>query len=143
MFFPLLQHKHLILYVLNNCEDKFICYDSRNVSKDTRQTLINHGLAFADFFKSGKIKRYWKEIPSAVGNLRKAPVQRAKCQQQADSASCGVFCCLFAEEVVQKNKLVHATDDPDQLRMYMTFQLLKRSTIVDHDLKILYSAFIE
>ena len=97
MFFPLLQHKHFILYVLNNCEDKFICYDSRNVSKDTRQTLINHGLAFADFFKSGKIKRGTGkkfQVPWGISEKLLFREQNANSKRIPQVVVCFVVCLL-------------------------------------------------
>ena len=70
------------------------------------------------------------------------PVQQARCPQQKDSASCGVFCCLFAEQICFSEKEIQPDDNADTLRYYVTLQLIKRSHIVDPELQRLFMAFI-
>lgn len=141
MFFPLLENRHFTLYVIDNLKNQVISYDSMSCSRDNRQKLVRHGNSFFEFFRNGTTNRYWSKMPTVFdGQIHR--VQQARCPQQKDSASCGVFCCLFAEQICFSEKEIQPDDNADALRYYVTLQHIIRSHIVDPELQRLFMAFI-
>ena len=141
MFFPLLENRHFTLYVIDNIKENFMCYDSLSRNRDTRQKMANHGQAFLDFFRNGRVNRHWGEMPCVLDAKQTVSVKQASCCQQGDSSSCGIFCCLFGEEICLAKKRIRPIDNSDTLRIYITLQMIKRSRIIDPVLQKLVLAF--
>ena len=104
--FPqLLENRHFTLYVhvLDNINKQQACFDSLSATRDTRQKMHVHSL---NFFNNGRMNRYWYmyHMPSVFESQHKFAVKQSSCMQQKDSESCGVFCCLFAEQLCCPNK---------------------------------------
>ena len=133
---PLLKSNHFVLYVIDQNKQCILSYDPLRPSLFT--SMPKHAKAFADFFSSGLSLVHWDKLPNIIQPGGKVAITNSTSVSQNDFSACGLYCCVFAEEVALGKRKVRHIDTSEELRLYLTMNVIRRAHILDVGLKQLF-----